>query len=126
MNSKPMLFECIDCKETYLADNLCNGCKCPKCNGRVASRGFIKEIEERLKDMQDKVNRAKENGLIRKYNISVEPKNIYGVDYATDKDITIKASFNAEEFKKDTLKELNKTIRLQRSNISKYIHTEYE
>ena len=26
MNSKPMLFECLDCGETYLADNLFDKC----------------------------------------------------------------------------------------------------
>jgi DNA-directed RNA polymerase subunit RPC12/RpoP len=66
MNSKPMLFECLECGETYLADNLCDGCNCPKCNGHIVGRGFIKEIEEDLKEMQNKINRAKENGLIRK------------------------------------------------------------
>lgn len=67
MNSKPMLFECMECRETYLADNLCDGYNCPKCNGHVVARGYIKEIEEGIKVTRDKINRAKENGLIRKY-----------------------------------------------------------
>ncbi len=104
MNSKTMLFECLDCKETYLADNLCDGCNCPRCKGLVMGRGFIKEIEEGLKDTQDKINRAKENGLIRKYTktprINYIPFNghiaalpfdtcMHGVDLSDKKDSTV-------------------------------------
>lgn len=102
MNSKPMLFECLgDCKETYLADNLCDGYRCPKCNGHIAERGFIKELEENARDMQDKIIRAKENGLIREYNASVEPnKCIYGVDYGSGRDITVTVKMDTEQIGK--------------------------
>lgn len=105
MNSKPILFECLDCKETYLADNLCDGYKCPRCNGHIVARGFVKELEENAKDMQDKINRAKENGLIRKYNTSVKTnKCIYGVDYGSGRDITVTVKIDTEQIKKiDTL-----------------------
>ncbi|MBU5425003.1 hypothetical protein KQI41_01155 [Tissierella pigra] len=104
MNSKTMLFECIECKETYLADNLCDGYNCPKCEGIIVGRGFIKDIEEGLKDMQDKINKAKENGLIRKYtkpprtnyipfdgHIATLPfdKCKHGVDLGSGKDSTV-------------------------------------
>lgn len=89
MNSKPMLFECLECGETYLADNLCDGYKCPKCDGYVVGRGFIKEIERLIKEDQRKINRAKENGLIRKYTKSQEINDcIHGVDYASERDKT--------------------------------------
>ena len=124
MNSKPMLFECLECRETYLADNLCDGCKCPKCNGHVVGRGFIKEIEESLKDMQDKINRAKKNGLIRKYSTS--SKYLYGVDLSNKKDITVIVSFNSEEFYKDLMKRVTKELESQRRNIGNYIQCKYE
>lgn len=67
MRDNIMLVECLDCEETYLADDLCDGCKCSKCNGHLVERGFIKEMEESIKEIEDKINRAKNNGLIRKY-----------------------------------------------------------
>lgn len=117
MNSKPMLFECLDCSETYLADNLCDGCKCPKCNGHVVGIGFVKEIEEGLKDMQNKIIRAKENGLIRTYPKSAITKTLYAdgepyskligvVDLSGKKDSTvhtININVSAENIDKDKL-----------------------
>ena len=125
-----MLFECLECGETYLADNRCDGYNCPKCNGHIVPRGFIKEIEEGIKDVQDKVNKAKHNGLIRKYkrkddDIKVTrtlyadgeahtKEILHGIDLSSGKDITVRVNFNAEEFLKDLAEKLLKTIEEQR------------
>ncbi len=122
MNSKPMLFECLNCKETYLADNLCDGYNCPKCNGHIKPLGFIKDIEEGIREMRNKIKKAKKNGLIRnyhKYYIAPKPKlppklNNYigGVDLSSKKDRTvhtININVNAESIDKDKL--IEKIIR---------------
>lgn len=129
MNSKPMLFECLDCKETYLADNLCDGYKCPKCNGHITERGFVNEIEKSIKDMQNKIKTAKKNGLIRNYykycnapkpNLPPIPNNyIIGLDLSSEKDSTvhtINTNVNAKNVDKDKLideiiKMLNKDVK---------------
>lgn len=111
MNSKPMLLECLDCGETYLADNLCEGYRCPKCDGFIVGRGFIKDLEEnmagmeeRIKVTRDKITKAKENGLIRKYTKLSKANHIprdghiaalpfdtcmHGVDLASGKNSTV-------------------------------------
>mgnify|MGYP001191703519 CR=1 FL=1 len=133
MDSKLMLFECIECEETYLADNLCDGYNCPKCNGHIVPKGFIKEIEEGIKDVQNKIKRAKKNGLIRKYNNSPKPKlppnpnkYLYGVDLSNKKDITVTISFNSEEFHEDLIERVTKELESQRRNIGSYIQCKYE
>lgn len=116
MNSKPMLFECLNCKETYLADNLCEGYNCPKCNGRIIAIGFMHKIEEDLKDIKNKIKKAKKNGLIRNYykyhippkpNLPLSPNNhISGVDLSGKKDNTVHTitiNVNAENIDEDKL-----------------------
>lgn len=101
MNSEPMLAECLGCNETYLADNLCGGYRCPKCNGYTTERGFIEDLEERVKDLQDKIDKAKENGLIRKYTTSAKTNKCrYGVDYGSGRDITVTVKIDTEQIKK--------------------------
>lgn len=131
MNGKPMLLECVECKETYLADNLCDGYKCPKCNGMVVGIGFMRkifvsDIEKEMKDIQYKIDKAKENGLIRKYNKSPSSKYIYGVDLAKGKDFTVKVSLNAEEFNKDLIEKVTEELRKHQRTIGDYIQYSYE
>lgn len=118
MKNDYMLFECLECGETYLADNRCDGYKCPECDGHIVPRGFIKGIEEDIKDMQDKVNKAKHNGLIRKYKRKDDNTRI--------EDINITINFNAEEFSKDLAEELLKAIEKQRKSSGDYIKCYYK
>jgi DNA-directed RNA polymerase subunit RPC12/RpoP len=111
MNSKLMLLECINCKETYLADDKCDGYNCPKCNGHIVPRGFIEKMEESIKETQYKIKKAKGNGLIRnyyKYHIPPKPEGppsnyVGGVDLGSGKDHTIIINTNNPYIDKDKI-----------------------
>lgn len=113
VNSKTMILECLDCKETYLADDPCDGYNCPKCNGMVIGMGSLEGAEESIEEMTNIVNKAKHNGLIRKYKR--KDKN------TRTENISITINFNAEEFSKDLAEELSKAIERQRNSIRSYI-----
>lgn len=95
---KYTLFECIDCKETYLADNLCDGYKCPECGGMVIEIGSLEGAEEAIEEMTNKVNKAKRNGLIRKYKRKDDDIKVTRTLYANNEEFaTITVNFNTEK-----------------------------
>lgn len=113
MKGKYLLMECVDCGETYLGDNMCDGCKCNKCDGPAVGLGFmgkvlIRDIEEELNGMQNKISKAKSNGLIRGRNKQIDflrTLSQCGVDLR---------------------EQVIKTIEQQRKNIGSYIWCKYE
>ena len=119
------ILECLDCKETYLADNFSDGYNCPKCAGYTRPIGNIEEMEKQIKQMVIEISKAKRNGLIRNYfkhpnplspKLALKPEGppinyIGGVDLAGGKDHTITSTTNnpyidRDKFIKDLAEEL--------------------
>lgn len=80
MDDKTILLECKDCGEVFLGDDLCDGYRCPICEGVIMPFIYkhdiasIREIETNINtgskvfEQQKKlIDKAKENGSIRNY-----------------------------------------------------------
>lgn len=60
-----ILFICMGCRKEYIGTEMDYGLSCPNCGGMIDSLVSIKELEERLIELENKISSARKSRRLR-------------------------------------------------------------